>query len=129
MPAGKCSMRKIREILRLRWGLGLTQRQTATSVRTSASTVFDTCARAKAGGLSWPLPAELDDAALEARLYPKPSGEARAEPGFVSVHRELRKKGVTLQLLWQEYSEAHDNPLGYVQFCNRYRAFRRGLSR
>ena len=67
MPAGRCSMRKIREILRLRWGLGLTQRQVATSVRTSASTVFDTCARAKAAGLSWPLPEELDDEALEGR--------------------------------------------------------------
>ncbi|MEM6533028.1 MAG: IS21 family transposase [Myxococcota bacterium] len=121
-------MRKIREILHLRWAVGLSQRQVAASVRVSQSTVHDMCARAKSAGLSWPLPEELGDEELEQQLYRVPtpaSQKARAEPDCVAIHRELRKKGLTLQLLWQEYIAQNENPLGYVQFCNRYRAFRK----
>ena len=83
--------------------------------------------RASAGGFSWPLPEGLDDAALEAVLFPAPppSCVPRPEPNWEHIHRELqRHKGVTLQLLWLEYRAAHPNGYGYSWFCERYRAWR-----
>ncbi len=129
MPAHRLSMRKTREILRLRWGLGLAGRMAARSCKVSASTVHDVLARAKLAGLSWPLPAELDDAALEALLYPgKPASRHRPLPDCAAMYRELRQKGVTLQLLWHEYRMRYpDDGLGYSAFCERYRAFRKKL--
>jgi len=126
MPAQRVSMRKTREILRLRLGEKLTQNATAQSVGCSGSTVAATLARFANAGLSWPLPEGLDDEALEARLYPKPEG-AKAErpaPDYQKVHLELRRKGMTLMLLWQEYRQVHANGFGYTIFCEGYRAWR-----
>jgi len=83
--------------------------------------------RAVAAGLSWPLPDELDDHGLEQLLFPPvvPSGIVRPTPDWKYVHVELRRKGVTLQLLWLEYREDHPDGYGYSQFANLYRAFRR----
>jgi len=92
--------------------------------------VSDCLARAHLAGLSWPLPKDLDDAALEAKLYPPPtpSGEARALLDFKYIHRELRRKGVTLQLLWDEYKADHpDDGYQYSRYCELYRLFRRQL--
>jgi transposase len=119
-------MRKIREILRLCLRDRLSHRNAAISVRVSPSTVSDTLGRAKVAGLEWPLPEDLDDGRLEALLYPPPapSQEPRAVPDWSEVHKELRRKGVTLQLLWQEYKEAHpEDGYQYSQFCERYRRF------
>lgn len=128
MPAHRVTMRKTREILRLRWGLGLSGRQTARSVRCSPSTVAECVRRATAAGLGWPLPADLDDGQLEARLYPgEPTGKPRPLPDFKHVHQELRRKGVTLELLWQEYREGHRDGYGYSRFCELYRQWRGGL--
>jgi len=93
------------------------------------TTVSDYVARARAAGLSWPLPDGLDDAGLEALLYPPalPSALARPAPDFDRVHRELRCKSVTLQLLWLEYREAHPDGYGYSQFANLYRRWRGGV--
>ena len=126
MPAPRMSMRKIREILRLRWGQGLPSRAVAQSVRCSPSTVSDCVGRAQIAGLSWPLPEELDDEQLETRLYPeRGSSHARPEPDFQHIHRELRRRGVTLQLLWQDYRAVHpEEGLGYSSFCERYRRWR-----
>lgn len=127
MPAERLSMRKIREILRLRWGDKLSQRDVGRSVGVSPSTVSDCVGRATVGGLSWPLPEGLDDAALEALLYPlpPPSEQPRAVPDWNCIHRELRRKGVTLQLLWQEYKEAHpDDGYQYSQFCDLFKRFK-----
>ena len=115
-------MRKNKEILRLKYELNLSTRQIAESLGISHSTVGDLVRRAKAAGLSWPLPEALDDAALQARLYPGNPVPARGrpEPDLESVHRELRRKGVTLQLLWEEYKQAHVDGYQYTQFCERY---------
>jgi transposase len=99
------------------------------SCNVSPSTVHDTVARARLAGLSWPLPDDMDDAALEALLYPGPRGRAgRPEPDYPQMYRELKRKGVTLQLLWLEYREDHpDDGLGYSCFCGRYRRWRKQL--
>ncbi len=97
MPAKRVSMRNTREILRLRWGLKRSLRETARSCGVGPSTVHDVVARATAAGLSWPLPEEVDDAALEARLYPPPLGRRdRAAPNFGHIYRELKRRGVSL---------------------------------
>jgi transposase len=119
-------MRKIREILRLALGEGLSRRQVAAATGVPGSTVGDHLARARLAGLSWPLPDDMDDAALEARLFvpaaARPPTELRPMPDWPTVHTELRRhKGVTLQLLWLEYREAHPDGFGYSWFCHAYR--------
>ena len=93
-------MRQIKEILRLKWEVGLSDRQVARSAGLSRPTVSKYFRRAKTCGLSWPLPASLDDAQLERMLFPAPppASVARPEPDWPSVHRELKRKGVTLQI-------------------------------
>lgn len=121
-------MRKTREILRLRWGKSLTQKQTSLSCNCSQSHVHRSVSRAKAAGLSWPLPEGLDDEALEKLLYPKhQSSQGKAEPDFRKLHLERGKKGVTLLLLWQEYRLVHPDGYGYSQYCNLYKDWRKGL--
>ena len=84
--------------------------------------------RAGAAGVSWPLPADLDDTTLEARLFPRPAlATDRTLPVWAEVHQELKKPGVTLALLWQEHRAAHPEGYAYSQFCERYRQWRRAL--
>ena len=129
MPRERSSMRKIREILRQKWALGLSMRRIARSVGLSRPSVSSYLRRAEACGLSWPLPAELADAELERRLFPPlpPSSVARPEPDWVNVHRELKGKGVTLELLWDEYKAANRNGYRYSTFCQYYRRWRNRL--
>jgi transposase len=113
-------------VLRLAWEVGLRQRQIARSLSISPTTVGEYLRRASAGGLSWPLAGELDDAQLEALLFPslpKEIADKRPLPDWAEVHQELKRKGVTLLLLWQEYKAAHPEGLQYSQFCDRYRDF------
>lgn len=119
-------MRKTKEILRLRIGDGLSLRQVAKSVGTSASTVFDCETRAKAAGLSWPLPDDIDDGRLHEMLFStEPRPPKKAQPDFETMHRELKRKGVTLQLLWEEYKIAHPTDgYQYSQYCVLYRQWR-----
>ena len=127
MPKKRLSMRKIRELLRLKYELRRSHREIATSLGIANSTVSDYARRAAAAGFTWPLPEGLDDAALEAALFPPlpPSRVPRPEPDWEQVHRELqRHKGVTLQLLWLEYVTAHPDGYRYSRFCERYRAWR-----
>lgn len=127
MPAAKASMRKIREVLRLRYGdPPLSHRDIGVSCNLSPSTVGDTLQRFRLSGLPWPLPEELDDQALEASLYVteprKPDAEPPPpEPDWAEVHRELGHKGVTLALLWKEYREGSQAGYGYSWFCQNYR--------
>lgn len=125
MPAARLSMRKTREILRLRHE-GLSLRAIGSSVGVGSTTVHDVLARAGAAGFGWPLPEGLDDAALEARLYPEPRGRTgRPRPDFGVVYRELARRGVTLELLWQEYRAEHPEAgYGYSRYCDLYRAWR-----
>jgi len=123
-------MRQIRQVLRLKYDKGLSHRAIAKACSMGTGTVSEYVARARRAGLSWPLPEELDDGALEAKLFPPPppAGKVRPLPDYGWVHRELRKIGVTLQLLWHEYMEMHPDGLRYTQFCARYRDWRRKLN-
>lgn len=119
-------MRKIREVLRLTWEAGLTARQIAGSLQLARSTVGECLRRFHESGLSWPLPADLGDADLERRLFPPPArapGRNRPVPNWAVVHQELKRKGVTLALLWQEYQLAHPDGFQYSRFCAQYRAW------
>ena len=130
MAFKRLSMRKIHRVLRLFFEAELSIRAIARSIGASPSTVGDYIRRAKAAGLAWPLPEGLDERALEARLFPGVTTPARVEraiPQWADIHAELRGKGVTLALLWQEYKTAHPEGLQYSQFCERYRAWRRRL--
>ena len=111
-------MRKIREVLRLRAD-GLSQRAIAQSCGIAHSTVGEYLRRAGRAGLSWPLPDELDEDALYKKLFARParSGPGKLpQPDWKKVHLELRRKGVTLRLLWVEYREAHPDGYGYSRF-------------
>ena len=106
MPGERVSMRKIREVLRLRFAQGLSQSAIGTSLGLSTGAVNSYLGRARMVGLDWPLADEFSDAELETLLYP-PSPELAAErrpvPDWAVVHRELRRPNVTLALLWEEY--------------------------
>ncbi len=119
-------MPRSREILRLKLELGLSVRQVALSCGLSRPTVTTYVRRAEACGLSWPLPDALDDAQLERMLYPprpRVASVVGPEPDWVTVHQELKRKGVTLQLLWDEYKAAHPQGIQYTTFCVHYRAW------
>jgi len=126
MPGERLSMRKIREVLRLRLGQGLPQRAVAQSLRLSQGAVHGYMARARRAGLGWPLPDGIDDTQLEALLFPPPSSvaaEQRPMPDWAVVHRELRRPNVTLSLLWEEYrgGTGVQDGFGYSWFCDLYR--------
>jgi transposase len=126
MPAQRLSMRKIKEVLRLCWGHGLSKRKAARSCGISRPAVDEYLRRAAAAGLAWPLPAELDDGTLERLLFPATpplAAPARGLPDWSTIQRELKRKGVTLFLLWQEYRECHPHGYQYSRFCERYRAW------
>jgi transposase len=119
-------MRQVYEVLRLKWGAGLSERQIAQSLGLSRPTVNNYVQRAHAAGLSWPLPDSLDEAALEARLFPPPPPKgavAHLAPDWTIVHQELKRKGVTLSLLWQEYKAQTPDGFQYSWFCQAYRAW------
>lgn len=120
-------MRKIREVLRLKHVNGATDRAIAKSCSIARSTVGDYLRRAVEAGLSWPLPAGLDDSELEQLLFHRPvqiPSVDRPLPDWEYIHRELRRKSVTRFLLWQEYKSTHPTGLQYTQFCTRYTTWR-----
>lgn len=116
-------MRKITEILRLKYEAKLSHEKIARALGLSKGAVGKYVSLAKAQGLTWPLPAELDEAGLEARLFRRQAPAARyVEPDYPRLHQELKRKGITLHLLWAEYVEAHgDSAYRYTQFCHHYR--------
>ena len=121
MPRPHTTMRKVREIPRLRGSEHLSLRDVASALAMPHATVSLYERRALDAGLSWPL-SGLDDDALEAMLFtPTPEKETRTQPDFACLQRELRHKGVTLKLLFDEYREAHPDGYGYSQFCKLYR--------
>ena len=122
-------MRKIEEVLRLHFACNRSNREIAKAVRVARATVSDYLRRAKLAGLGWPLPEGMTERALEAALFPAlaPSWVRRPEPDWAVVHRELGRKGVTLDLLWQEYREQSADGYQYSAFCLHYRAFASAL--
>lgn len=121
----RLSMRKISEVFRQRYELKLSYRDIAKSLNISISTIYDYLARAKAAGISWPLPEGISEQELYDKLFlpVAPSSLQRPLPDWENVHRELRKKGMTLRLLWREYRDIHPDGLGYTQFCGHYRDY------
>lgn len=120
-------MRKIREVLRLYWGLGVSRGLIARSCSVARSTVGEYVRRAEEAGLSWPLPAEWDDGELERRLFPPRAliaSEERVLPDWFEIHREMKRKGMTRFLLWQEYRAVYPEGYQYSRFCDLYRAWR-----
>ncbi len=114
-------MRFIREVLRLAFGVGLSLREIERSLSISHVTASGYVARAKEAGLSWPLPEQLDDGALARLLFPRPvPPEIRPIPDWSYVHRELRRKGVTKILLWQEYKDVHPDGYALSRFYKLY---------
>ncbi len=116
-------MRKIREALRLRAG-GLSTRKIAASLGVGQTTANEYLKRADQAGLSWPLSKGVTDSDLERLLFHAPGGETRsglAQPDWPVIHRELRRKNVTLSLLWEEYRAVHPEGYGYSRFCELYR--------
>jgi len=124
MTHERLTMRKIQEVLRLKWACGLSNRAIARSCSISHSTVKEYLERAKSAGVNWPLPEQLTEEELFKQLFPeKAQAEAlpKAMPDWQQVHAELRKQSVTLKLLWSEYKEANPNGFQYSQYCDRYR--------
>jgi transposase len=115
-------VRKTREILRLKYEAGLSVRAIVRAGVAARSTVQELFRRFAASGLAWPPPAEVDDAALEAQLYRRTNAATPVPlPDFAQLQIELRQKGVTRQLLWQEYRDRHPAGLGYSAFCDQFR--------
>ena len=131
MPAKRSAMRKIREVLRLKMQVRMSHEQIAAATRLSKGAVSNYVKRAVQASLGWPLPEELDDAALERLLYPQiAQQEMYRHADYACVHQELKRKGVTLQLLWEEYLAAYgEQAYRYSQFCSHYQRFRDSLAR
>ncbi len=131
MPAKRSAMRKIKDVLRLKFELRFSHEKIAAATGMSKGAVTNAVQRAVQKGLSWPLPAELDDSRLEALLYAQAALRSRyAQPDCARMHQELKRKGVTLQLLWEEYEAAHgEQAYRYSQFCLHYHAYRGTLAR
>jgi transposase len=123
-------MRKLRDVLRLHYDAGLSHRAIAQACAIGLGTVTTYLQRASAAGVTWPVPADLDDVALEARLFARPApapGRERRLPDWSQLHQELTKPGVTVMLRWQEYRATHPSGYAYSQFCDRYRRWARAL--
>jgi transposase len=131
MPTNRITMRQIRETLRLHLCANLSFSDVARTLKISKSAAAKYASLARAAGVDWPVAQTLSDEELEARLY-KPAlarSSHQLLPDFAAVHQELKRAGVTLQLLWEEY--AQDNALAYkyTSFCVKYRAWALGLKR
>jgi transposase len=130
MAKERLSMRKIKEVLRLRFEHRQSARQIAKSCHIARSTVQEYLHRLEQAKLTWPLSPQMDDATLENQLFPSApllASEKRQMPPLEYLHRERKRKGVTLQLLWHEYKEANPEGYQYSQFCQRYRQWTQKL--
>ena len=127
MPTQRLSMRRIREVLRLRHQ-GLTERVIARTLGVSNGVVHGYVRRARLAGLTWPLPEGLDDEGLELLLFPAPTAasqsDRRPSPDWAYVEKELRRRSVTRLLLWEEYRAANPDGFGYTWFCTTFEAWK-----
>lgn len=123
-------MHKIKDVLRLH-ATGLSKRRIALRLGVGRTEVRDYLERAQQAGLSWSLAADLTDDALERHLSSNPKADEtkdRPAPDWPGVHRERRRPGVTLMLLWEEYRVSHPQWYGYSQFCELYQRWKGRLS-
>jgi transposase len=124
-------MRKIRDALRLTHAMGMSRRVVGEATGIGKTAVGEYVRRAAVAGLSWPLPDEIDDGELERRLFPPADTAppaARTEPDWSYIHAELKRRGVTLTLLWQEYRAEHAQGYAYSWFCERYSHWKKRIS-
>ena len=136
MPTPRVLMSKIRRTLQLLADSGLSTRQVAAALSISKTTVSEIALYARTAGIDWPAASTLSDDELQARLYPppRPRSTQRREPDYAALHQELKRPGVTLQLLWEEYRAQIGNQAGeqayrYSAFCDKYRAWAKRLKR
>jgi transposase len=132
MPAKReLTMRQLRYMLRLHHD-GVSARAIGRALGVARSTIQDNLRRAQASGIAWPLPAELTDDVLEQRLFARPGTQAglrrRSEPDWQALARELKRPGVNLMVLWEEYRQSELDGYGYSRFCDLFREFERRLS-
>jgi transposase len=121
----------VREVLRLKHALGMSERLIAEAVGAGKSAVGEYIRRARVIGLSWPLPDGLDDAELERRLFTPPGfhiGPTKPQPHWPTIQEELKGRGVTLLLLWEEYRAEHADGYGYSRFCDLYVEWRKRIT-
>jgi len=131
MAGMRVSMRKIREVLRLTHELGLSVRQVREATGVGKTAVCEYVARAKVIGITWPIPPEISDAELEQRLFTPAGfhdGPTRTAPDWCKVHEELKRRGVTLMILWEEHRGECTDGHGYSRFCELYSEWRKRLS-
>lgn len=129
MSRERIPVRTIKEVLRLKWSCGLSRRAISKSCGIARSTVDEYTKRARQAGLSWPLPAELDDTSLERLLYPPlvVLDFPRPLPVWADVQKELSRKNVTLVLLWDEYKAQYPDGYQYSHFADLYRCYAKKL--
>jgi len=132
MPARReLTMRQLRQMLRLHHE-GVSAREIGRTLGVARSTIQDNLGRAREARLGWPLPTEWTDEVIEQRLFArggvKPGRRRRSEPDWATLTRELKRPGVNLMVLWEEYRELHPEGYGYSRFCDLYREFERRLS-
>ena len=132
MPTQRLSMRRIKQLLTMHFGAGASARSIARELGISPSTVRDYLGRATAAGVGWPLAADVTDESLMARLFVNAGVRAgarfHAEPDWVALVRELKRPGVNLMVLWDEYRAIHPEGYAYSRFCQLFREFERRLS-
>ena len=132
MPAERVSMRQAREIIRLKFFASIPTREIARRLGVAVSTVRETLKRFESAGLGWPLPNGMSEDDLEAALYAnhgtKRGHRRHVEPDWAMVHRELKRKHVTLVIVWDEYIAANPGGYSYSRFCELYRGFESKLS-
>ena len=128
MPTQRLSMRRIKEVLRLKHVMSLPERVIASTVGISNGAVHSYLSRARAAGLSWPLPEGLGDDEIELLLFPapKPASQSllRPTPDWSYIDRELHKRNVTRRLLWEEYRTSCPDGFGYTWFCTTYEVWK-----
>jgi transposase len=131
MPTPRITMRQLRQTLRLHLEARLSLRECARVLGISKTTVGAIVSMARVAGVDWAMAQNLTDEALEARVYRPavPRSSRHLEPDFAYIHQELRRPGVTLQLLWEEYQRGNDLAYKYTAYCVKYRAWAAGLKR
>ena len=131
MARVRVSMRKIREVLRLTHELGLSVREVREATGVGKTAVSEYVRRAKVAGITWPIPPEIGDAELEGLLFTPAGfheGSTKRLPDWSKVHEELKRRSVTLMILWEEHRTEHVDGHGYSRFCELYGEWRRRLS-
>lgn len=124
----RMNMRKIREILKLKWDLKRSNHEIAIAIGISSSTVSECVRRAQNASLMWPLPEDMGDEKLEQLLYlPSCIKPPTCTIDWSYINCEMKRKGVTLQLLWEEQKAQHLHDLSYSRYCARYRDWRSQL--